>query len=81
MNKNFGNDWRINNQGKYLYGKELECKAYEKVSETWDHDHCEFCWERIDSTTHNAFTDGKGHWICEQCYEDFKEIFKWKNKM
>ena len=80
MNKNFGNDWRINNQGKYLYGKKLERKVYEKISETWDHDHCEFCWERIDPNTHSAFTDGNGHWICEQCYEDFKELFAWENR-
>ena len=79
MSANLNEDWRLTNQKEYLYKKKLTKKKYEQPSETWDHDHCEFCWERIDVNSPAAYTDEDDyHWICEECYNDFKEMFEWE---
>jgi hypothetical protein len=44
-------DWRLTNQEAYLKGATLVRKPYRAYSETWDHDHCVFCWATfIDPT-------------------------------
>ena len=78
MNREFHNDWRLTNQKNYLYNKTLRRKLYDQTIETWDHDHCVFCWTRIDAKSPSAYTDEEGHWICEECYEEFKEMFEWE---
>jgi hypothetical protein len=40
-------DWRLHGQEKYLSGVPLTLKKYTKWSETWDHDHCEFCMAKF----------------------------------
>jgi hypothetical protein len=37
-------DWRLTNQEDYLKGVSLVRKTYTRYSESWDHDHCSFCW-------------------------------------
>jgi hypothetical protein len=37
-------DGRLTNQEAYLKGVSLVRKPYTRYSETWDHDHCSFCW-------------------------------------
>ena len=39
------NDWRLTNQESYLLGKQIAYVPYFRWSKTWDHDHCQFCWE------------------------------------
>ena len=81
MKKDYTNDWRITNQKEYLYQKRLLHIPYEQPDENWDHDHCAFCWEKIDKRTPIAYaTEDKYHWICEQCYNDFKDMFEWEVK-
>lgn len=78
-------DWRLTNQEVYLKGKNLQFKQYKKYREGWDHDHCEFCFTKfMESNTSEEFqkegytTSDNYHWICKQCFEDFKEYFEWK---
>ena len=72
------NDWRLTNQKNYLYKKKLIKGKYVPYRSGWEHDHCEFCSERIDKNTSIAYSTEDGyHWICEECYNDFKEMFKW----
>lgn len=40
-------DLRLTNQSKYLHGASLRKPEYKPYSETWDHDHCEFCWAKF----------------------------------
>ena len=76
MNKN---DWRLTNQINYLFQKTLIKKHYQPFRKGWEHDHCEFCGTRIDSSLTFAYaTEDDYHWICEECYQDFKEMFQWK---
>ncbi len=74
------NDWRLLNQKDYLMNKKLMKTNYTKRSEKWDHDHCAFCWdkfsERKEDLTQGYCTLDKKYWICEECFNDFKEMFK-----
>jgi hypothetical protein len=42
--ENLDTDWRLNGQEGYLQDAVLVRKVYRTFSETWDHDHCSFCW-------------------------------------
>ncbi|MBO6572027.1 MAG: hypothetical protein JJ958_06225 [Balneola sp.] len=77
-------DPRIFNQEKYLKGVTLSKKKYSQPNEDWDHDHCEFCWNKfaekdsIPDALHEGFvTEDGNHWVCENCFNDFKESFSW----
>ena len=70
-------DWRLVGQD-YLQDKELYHLNYRK-DDFDDHEHCSFCWEKFDSDEQIGYcTRDYYHWICTNCYEDFKELFKWK---
>jgi hypothetical protein len=36
-------DWRLTGQERYLANVAFARKPYRVFSETWEHDHCEFC--------------------------------------
>ncbi len=79
------NDWRLFNQEKYLKGVTLILRKYRRYPKNpdWDHDHCEFCMakfmtEDFPDVLHVGYaTRDEYHWICEPCFEDFKERFNW----
>lgn len=71
-------DWRLTNQLEYLNNKNLIKTKYVPYRTGWDHDHCAFCNEEINEKTGISYaTEDKYHWICNECYEDFKKIFNW----
>ena len=76
------NDWRLTNQEDYLMNAQLYKRPYVQPTFTWDHDHCSFCWEKFmegncDDTLHEGYcTKNEKRWICEQCFQDFKEMFQ-----
>lgn len=73
------NDWRIRNQIDYLYETELVKTKYYLQSMHWDHEHCEFCWVKFDSDDIVGYSTRDGYyWICEECFKDFCDIFKWE---
>jgi len=77
-------DWRLQNQSSYLKGADLCFAVYQPYKEIWDHDHCEFCNGKF-AAAGGDFTEGyktmdSYHWICRQCFEDFKTEFDWKIK-
>ena len=42
-----------------------------------------FCWDKISDCCEDALefgycTQDEEHWICETCYKDFKDSFKWE---
>ena len=81
INKNLMNDWRLQGQEKYLMGVKLVWKKYKPSHRGWDHDHCEFCGLKF-SLNGGDFDAGYAtcddyHWICKNCYEDFKVLFNW----
>ena len=75
------NDWRLTNQKNYLSQKKLIKGKFIPYKEGWEHDHCAFCSERIDDKTTLAYSsEDRYHWICTECFEDFKEMFQWSVK-
>ena len=78
------NDWRLQGQEKYLLGVRLVWKKYSRYSQDWDHDHCEFCWAKFmqeegPDILHEGYaTEDNYRWVCQKCYNDFKEMFKWQ---
>ena len=76
-------DWRLQGQEKYLKGVTLSWKSYARPSKSWDHDHCEFCWEKfMDADTPDTLHEGyattdNNRWICAQCFADFADMFDW----
>lgn len=76
-------DWRLNGQEEYLYQAELyRCGVSFPEPEEVDHAHCEFCWAKFsdyEEDLHEGYlTKDYYYFICEECYNDFKDQFKWK---
>ncbi len=78
------NDWRLRGQEEYLKAVPLRWKKYTRRSESWEHEHCEFCWakfmqEDYPEVLHEGYTTEDSYrWICNQCFEIFKDLFEWK---
>ena len=83
MTKAREDDWRPTGQEKYLQGVTLFHRQYTRWSENWDHDHCSFCMAKSmvehhpDVLNEGYCTEDAYRWVCEQCFEDFKERFEW----
>jgi hypothetical protein len=79
-----GSDWRLHGQEKYLRGKAFVRRIWRETRSGWDHDHCEFCTrkfsdERIPDALHEGWTTRDNyHWICDQCFQDFRQLFAFK---
>jgi hypothetical protein len=75
-------DWRLQGQERFLIGATLSRKKYKKYRSDWEHDHCEFCSKKFseqpDDTNEGYVTPDGYHWICDECFADFKDRFKWK---
>jgi len=78
------NDWREMGQERYLKGISLTWKKYTATPENEDHNHCEFCFKKFmeivgeDILTEGYASKDNKHWVCKQCFTDFKEEYKWK---
>jgi len=75
-------DWRYHEQETYLLGVTLRRKKYAERKTKTDHDHCEFCGAKFSDSIPGALTEGHAttddyQWICDDCYSDFKDEFKW----
>jgi hypothetical protein len=64
-------------------GVSLVHRAYRR-NRGGDHDHCAFCWakfmveDRPDVLHEGYATADDAHWICEPCFQDFRERFHWQ---
>ncbi len=74
-------DWRLNGQERYLACVKLKRVNFLDIFHKSDHEHCEFCMEKISTypdTIHEAYcTLDEYHWICEDCFNDFRDLFHW----
>ena len=74
-------DWRLRTQERYLMGVTLSRKNHPEVRGSLEHDHCDFCMKKIGFAGEVDFgytTKDNYHWICDECFADFKSSFKWK---
>lgn len=74
-------DWRRRGQERFLKGKQLSLRAYEPPRPDWDHDHCAFCTRKLsrdEGDLHRGFaTEDARHWVCEDCFADFRAEMQW----
>ena len=78
-------DWRLTTQENFLKGVTLVHRSYCRYppDTTSDHDHCELCWAKFmvedypDVLHQGCATTDDYHWICEKCFDDFKDLFGW----
>ena len=74
-------DWRIQGQEGYLLDKYLQHRRFDRKLCVADFDQCDFCWDCFDEDRENPlfayFEPEKKVWICEKCFNDFKEFFRW----
>ena len=77
-------DRRLLPQHERLHGVTLVRQSWKPANPRNDHDHCEFCWDKFanyDGCLHEGYsTEDRESWICDACFADFKERFKWKVK-
>ena len=73
-------DWRLLDQESYLADKTLRFCKWESNNPDYDHEHCRFCWAKFPNEFPEGYvtTENRYWWICPTCYEDFKEMFRWK---
>lgn len=73
-------DWRLCGQERYLFRKKLAKMQFTPSAEL-DHAHCCFCWEKFglsEGMSKEGYKTIEGNWwICDQCFQDFKDEFKW----
>lgn len=79
-------DWRLRGQEEYMQGIQFIYKSFVSSNDNSKHEHCEFCWhkfmeqpEGVEDCSSEGYcsSDGK-YWVCEECFEDFKNEFSWK---
>jgi len=74
------NDWRLTDQLDYMKAISLKKISFNESAHS-EHEHCEFCFKKFGKAIdmlHNGYcTLDEYRWICEDCYEDFKEMFQW----
>ena len=75
-------DWRLQGQERYLKDALVTYRKYRPSSESWDHDHCEFCLAKFmeasddpDVKTDGYATVDGDRWICSASLADFMERF------
>ena len=74
-------DWRLHGQEGYLAGARVRYTEYRAPSESWDHDHCEFCTRKLSEQAGDDVagagwqTEDGYRWICDACFADFREPF------
>lgn len=76
-------DWRLRDQEEYLLSRKLIKAIY--ANQKSDHSHCEFCWHKfmencngVSDCSDNGYVTCDGtYWICNKCFDDFKNKFKW----
>src|SRR5262245_28368448 len=76
-------DRRLRGQERCLLGATPHLATYTRPRPAWDHDHCAFCWAKLMEEDHPEVhhegynTEDEYRWVCLQCFEDFRERFRW----
>ena len=75
--KNIKDDWRFQNQDRFLKNKVFIYKKYDEPYP--EHSHCEFCWRKFGAggdiqEGYTSMEDIHDIWICPECFNDFKEM-------
>jgi len=99
---NFEFDWRPQLKEHYLFRVKLSLRFHydetvwgtrsrsgkirDEMPESWNHEHCDFCFQRISDTTwpdgiQEAYADeDEEQWVCPKCFEFLKDLFEWNTE-
>jgi len=77
------NDWRLRGQEEYMLGLKFKQMNFTGVKL---HAHCEFCWHKFmeepngieDCSNRGFFCQEKKYWVCEECFQEFRNMFDWE---
>lgn len=72
-------DCRLNGQETYLINAHLVRSVYK--ADLLKQKHCEFCMKKFifgNESEKLYATKNLKYWICEKCFEDFKDMFKFR---
>ena len=74
-------DRRIMGQEGYLKNKRLQHRKFNRLLYFEDFGQCGFCYDDFRENTSGPpmayYEPITKHWICECCYNDFKDHFEW----
>lgn len=65
----------------YLERAQLVWRPWRETRPGWDHDHCEFCWDKFaDKRNADALHEGfctldEYHWVCRKCAHDLEDQY------
>ena len=74
-------DWRLQKDVEYLKNKYINPTDGEEIAKHAPYlKKCIFCWEKVQDDLHQWWfmPEDMSCCICEECYNDFKEMFGWK---
>ncbi len=80
-------DWRLDGQEVYLKDAILKYSKFNAKKYGHNHAHCQFCFatfmeiedpEILNWGYCTLYRKKSECWICEKCFNDFKDIFNWK---
>ncbi len=75
-------DWRRQGQERFLRGRTWSLQKYRPYRDGWEHDHCEFCGVKFslaEDDLHKGYvTRDNYHWVCEDCFADFRDEMEWQ---
>ena len=74
-------DWRLLNEVGYLKGKNINPTRGVEISKRARYlKKCAFCWDKVDTKMNLCWyvPEDMSCCICDDCYDDFKEMFEWK---
>ncbi len=69
-----------------MRGMKFIYKKFCAKKENRSHTHCEFCWHKFmencngvkDCSAHGFCSMDGRYWVCEQCFNDFREMLSWQ---
>lgn len=77
------NELWLQEKEKYLKNARLQWADYKMPKPTWDHDHCEFCWEKFMEGGQGG-TKASGYrlesedvWVCKECFHKYQSRYNW----
>lgn len=74
-------DWRLQNDVEHLKKAAIHPTDGEELCRHAPHlKRCEFCFQPVQDTPHQRWfvPEDLSGCICEECYNDFKDDFEWK---
>lgn len=64
------------NDFSHLRNKTFIKSRFEQWSDSWDHEHCQFCWKSNSqfNSIPGYYTLDKYYWVCEECFSDYNDV-------